>query len=480
MRGLRSFSIRILALLACLHSVCFAYLDPGSGSLLLSSVVAIFISSIFFFKGIFYKISFLINGGGQAKAYLGKKIALDPISLDSTNIVFYCEGKQYSNVFSPILDYFDLLHFPYIYYTSSPDDPLLTRAKSCTHSHFEFIGDPNKAWVKLNSLTANIVVMTTPALDVLQIRRSKGVKHYCHIIHSPASVDNYEVFALDYFDSVLVNSTIHEPFIREVEAVRGLKQKKLILSGCTYLDVLQAKLKAFQNTQKPNTESKTSKTILISPSWGREALLSKYGMQLITPLAEAGFEIIIRPHPQSFISESSLIVSLQNLTQSYPNVSWDTRTDNIYALDRTDLMIGDFSGVIFDFICLFEKPIITIETHFNVVGYDLEDTSFKEPWVCGVLKTIGKNIKAEQIPQIAQIADEILHSKESKQIQSNIKALKSSLWTYEGYAGEVCAKALLSLQQELLAQELNPSILSKVMQINSILGNQQKQGGINA
>lgn len=322
--------------------------------------------------------------------------------------------------------------------------------------------------------------MTTPALDVLQIRRSKGVKHYCHIIHSPTSVDNYEVFALDYFDSVLVNSTIHEPFIREVEAVRGLKQKKLILSGCTYLDVLQAKLKAFQNTQKPNTESKTSKTILISPSWGREALLSKYGMQLITPLAEAGFEIIIRPHPQSFISESSLIVSLQNLTQSYPNVSWDTRTDNIYALDRTDLMIGDFSGVIFDFICLFEKPIITIETHFNVVGYDLEDTSFKEPWVCGVLKTIGKNIKAEQIPQIAQIADEILHSKESKQIQSNIKALKSSLWTYEGYAGEVCAKALLSLQQELLAQELNPSILSKVMQINSILGNQQKQGGINA
>ena len=67
MRGLRSFSIRILALLACLHSVCFAYLDPGSGSLLLSSVVAIFISSIFFFKGIFYKISFLINGGGKQK-----------------------------------------------------------------------------------------------------------------------------------------------------------------------------------------------------------------------------------------------------------------------------------------------------------------------------------------------------------------------------------------------------------------------------
>lgn len=33
-----------------------AYLDPGTGSLLLSSIVAIFASFIYFFKNLFYRI----------------------------------------------------------------------------------------------------------------------------------------------------------------------------------------------------------------------------------------------------------------------------------------------------------------------------------------------------------------------------------------------------------------------------------------
>lgn len=33
-----------------------AYLDPGTGSLLLSSVVAIFASAVYFLKNLFYKI----------------------------------------------------------------------------------------------------------------------------------------------------------------------------------------------------------------------------------------------------------------------------------------------------------------------------------------------------------------------------------------------------------------------------------------
>ncbi|RAX55894.1 CDP-glycerol glycerophosphotransferase family protein [Helicobacter sp. 10-6591] len=414
-----------------------------------------------------------MGGGGRNLTFRSKR-SIKSKGLDSqdtdTGIIFYCEGKQYANVFLPILEYFDSLSYPYIYYTSSHDDPLLLRANTSKLAHFEFIGDPNRAWVKLNSLVANIVVMTTPALDVLQIHRSKGVKHYCHIVHSPASVDTYEVFALDYFDSVLVNSTIHEPFIREVERVRNLKAKEIIVSGCTYLDVLHKKLQDFYaQTPQPTKDSSQPKTILISPSWGREALLSKYGMQLIAPLAKAGFEVIIRPHPQSFISESKLITSLQTLTQTYPNICWDTHTCNIYALHKADLMVGDFSGVIFDFLCLFAKPIITIETDFNTTGYDLEDTSFTEPWVCGVLRLIGKNIKAEQIHRIDHIAHEILHSQASQEIQANIQALKSSLWTFQGHAGETCGKALLKLQQALLGSQLDSQIFSEVLRIQEIL-----------
>ncbi|GAB0172774.1 hypothetical protein NHP164001_07900 [Helicobacter trogontum] len=43
-------------LLCVSPSIAFAYLDPGSGSLLLSSFVAFFASMLFFVKNIFYKI----------------------------------------------------------------------------------------------------------------------------------------------------------------------------------------------------------------------------------------------------------------------------------------------------------------------------------------------------------------------------------------------------------------------------------------
>lgn len=50
-------------------SLAFAYLDPATGSLLLSSIVAIFASGIFFFRGVVYRLSFLVGniryGGGK-------------------------------------------------------------------------------------------------------------------------------------------------------------------------------------------------------------------------------------------------------------------------------------------------------------------------------------------------------------------------------------------------------------------------------
>ena len=48
--------LRILVLLSLGYVPAFAYLDPGSGSLLLSSVVAIFASVVFFIKIIFYNL----------------------------------------------------------------------------------------------------------------------------------------------------------------------------------------------------------------------------------------------------------------------------------------------------------------------------------------------------------------------------------------------------------------------------------------
>ena len=605
-------------------NVLFAYLDPGTGSLLLSSIVALFASAIFFLKSVFYRLARIMGGGGVSPLKSRKS--------DNHALVFYSEGKQYHNVFSPILDFLDSKHYPYTYLTSEQADLELhtQRAKSSPHAQFEYIGtsNSNKAITRLNSLRADMVVMTTPQLHVLQIKRSKGVKHYCHIIHALSHIDTYEIFALDYFDSVLLNSSLPVEFIRKVERVRGLKAKSLHITGCTYADVLQAKLEAYhklphsqkihffegvesssnssevdskldsikidchdsanaesrndkvseprgqaestlpviasdsvaihttESKQKDsiNTESKTTdskgmdchettashnnivsestpsvitketaaspcfaslsnrakqstelvpktskskpsekshnnskqdslalrlendkiteskpRTILLAPSWGRESLLSKYGMKLIAPFMDSEFYLIIRPHPQSFVSESSLIASLQEQTKHCKNIAWDSNKDNIYAMYSADLMIGDFSGVMFDFACLFEKPILAPELEFNIIGYDLEDIC-KHPWVKEALPKLGKVFSPNEIDNIKALATSLLSDTQMQaNLRANISSLKDELWAYRSRGGEMSALALFEIEKGILESRLGDNIALHT-QINTLQG----------
>lgn len=474
-------------------SSLFAYLDPGTGSLLLSSLIAIAASGIFFIKNIYYRVFPLINGGGVKRP---KK--------DNHSLVFYSEGKQYHNVFKPILEYLDSHSYPYTYLTSSQEDlePYLANLEQIKaknpHAEFEYIGasDSNKAIARLNSLRADIVLMSTPQLDVLQIKRSKGVKHYSHIIHSLPHVDIYEVYALDYFDSVLTNSHIHTDFIHEVERVRNLHTKQVIITGCTYLDILQEKLISYQQSAQKvqffnlecspksvsahiesstefSIDSKSSKkyTILLAPSWGREALLSKYGIKLITPFINSDFNLIIRPHPQSYFSESTLLEELKKQTKDCANIAWDSNRDNIYALEAADMMMGDFSGVIFDFICLFEKPVLTPTFHFNIIGYDLEDI-YETPWVQNILPQIGKSIEPSEFERLPQVIESLLNDKNAyAQIKQNIKALKAELWEYQNMGGEMSAKALLRIHKEILEARMQEKLElhHKINALDSIL-----------
>ena len=504
-----------LFILLCLSpSIAFAYLDPGTGSLLLSSAIALFASAIFFFKSIFYKVISLTSGGGGVKLKKGKQ--------ENHKLVFYSEGKQYHNVFKPILTYLDSISYPYTYLTSSKEDfelytkdldskkDSIQKLESTTTCHteplgevsnietkkdishlrtqynknldssntnkhtmqnhnpnaqFEYIGssDSPKAISRLNSLKADIVMMSTPQLDILQIKRSKGVKHYSHIIHSLPHVDIYEVFALDYFDSVFTNSIIHTDFIHEVERVRNLKTKEVIITGCTYLDILQEKLQDYKGLDDekkihffPKTDTKT--TILLAPSWGREALLSKYGMKLIQPFIDSSFNLIIRPHPQSYNSEKELLDSLQAQTKDCSNIVWDNNRDNIYALHRADMMIGDFSGVIFDFVCLFEKPVLTPTFDFNIIGYDLEDI-YDTPWVKDALTKIGKSIEPSEFDRLPSVIESLLQDKEGyDKLKENIRAMKALLWEYQGVGGIKTAQEILRIEKEILESRLQDKL----------------------
>ena len=85
----------------------------------------------------------------------------------------------------------------------------------------------------------------------------------------------------------------------DTEKERRLPEKELRVVGMPYMDKM---LKRVQSGS-PGPGSCDPKTVLLAPSWGKSAILSRYGDKIFEALLKTDYHIIVRPHPQSFTSE---------------------------------------------------------------------------------------------------------------------------------------------------------------------------------
>ena len=400
------------------------YIDPGTGSMLFSIVIGLVTMLYFVGKAAFIKLKFVLSGG--------KAVA----NGDRYPFVIYSEGAQYWNVFKPIIEEFEKRQVPVVFYTSSEKDPVFT--EKLTYVKLEFIGEGNKAFTRLNFLEADVCLMTTPSLDVYQLKRSRGVRHYSHILHSPGDATTYRLFGLDYFDSVLLTGEYQKAHLRLLEEKRGTEVKDLEVVGCPYLDVLQEKVSSLKVAgEKPFT-------VLVAPSWGKSGILARYGQKLLDPLVETGFTIIVRPHPQSAQSEKDMLDQLKQRYEQKPNLEWDFSRENLASLSRADIMLSDFSGVIFDYAFLFDRPFMYVKADFDAIPYDAYDIG-EEPWTFRVLDDIGLELKPESFSAIKEV---LLDACDNKLLTENRTKAKDTAWQYRGESGERVVDYLCAKQKE--------------------------------
>ncbi|PIE98937.1 MAG: CDP-glycerol--glycerophosphate glycerophosphotransferase [Treponema sp.] len=406
-------------------SSSWAYVDPATGSMLFSAVTGIIISGYFFVKQIIMKLKFF----SPVKSVKGK----------AHSIVLHSEGRQYWNVFKPLVDEFVKRGEACSYYSADPEDPGLKYESPLVETRF--IGTGNKAWMHMNMLEADVCVTTTPGLDVLQFRRSKKVKHYSHIFHATDNTAGYKLYSLDYFDSVLMNGDHQAGIIRELEEVRGTRKKDLRIIGCTYLDVLskeKAKLPLRTNDQF---------TVLVSPSWGRNGLLTLYGMELLKPLIESGLHIILRPHPQSSISEKAMLDKLKTALAGHENLEWDFQKDNILAMNRSDVMISDFSSIMYDYVFLFQKPVVTFNFHMDPRGFELSDIKRENPFYMSKDSGAIIHMNADNLQDVPSL---IRGLEADPALEKKIADLSAHAWMHKGGAGKEGVDAILSIRNGLV------------------------------
>ena len=412
--------LSVVVLFIIIQSSLFCYIDPGTGSLLFSALFGIIGTLFFLSKVLLIKL--------KTFSFADKINKKENIS--KAKIIIYGEDKRYYNVFKPIIEELINLEIPTIYYSSSYDDKIFEIKSDFLKS--EFIGTGNKAYAKLNFIEADICLMTTPNLDVFQLKRSKGVKKYVHITHSSAETSTYCLYSLDFFDAVFLNGEHQIRDIRELENKRNTIIKDLYVVGNPYLDEL-SKMK-----ETITKENNNKKTILIAPSWGMNCLFRRFGENLLDNIVNSDYNIIIRPHPQSLISDKDIIDKFQNRYKYKNNVEWDFNRVNIYSLSKADIMISDFSGVIFDYAFLFEKPVIIPSFTFDKRGTDAIEID-EEVWTFETIPKISFKLDENNFSNISQIIEDSINN---ETLKNNILKAKEEAYMYEGQASKRAAQFL--------------------------------------
>lgn len=417
------FSGVILCVLSPLDA--WAYLDPGTGSMLLSVLVGL-VSSAYFLvrrlpslmRAFFFRL-------------VGKKD-----DLKGNGIVFYSEGRAYWSTFRPVLTALARHRVSVTFLTSDEQDPVFSTPELSPFVHARFIGKGNTAYTALGFLEADIFVLTTPGIDVLQIKRSPGVKKYIHIVHALGDIHTYKLYSFDYYDAVYCAATGQVKSLRALEAIRKTKPKALPLLGCAYLDGLVQR-------QKREGTKPEDKTVLVAPTWGKNGLLTKTGARVPLLLAKAGFHVILRPHPQSFVSDKPVIKEVLKAIETNPAIELDRNPDGFVSLSRASAMVSDISGVIFDYAFVFLRPVVAVGPGPIKDGFEAWEIPHKA-WEEEILSKVGERLFEADEGALLAALKRVMEAKVT--LKQTIQAVRDANIAHFGCAAEPIAQALIDEQ----------------------------------
>ena len=372
------------------------YIDPGTGALIFNLLIALGTTIIFYFKSFFFWILKIEKNEGIIK---------------KTNVSLFSEGEKYWDTFKPIVDSFIKKGVYFQYYTMSFKDPALLIESEFMKS--KYIGEGIIGYYRFSKINSQNLITTTPNIGNKKhpLKRPILVKNMIHIFHSIIGNSHYRKGSLDSYDSVIIGGEYQIEDIRKIERLRGLKEKKLYKLGIPYLDLLKERKKSITNNKI---------TVLIASSWGKKGCFKVYGTDFINKLLSEDYNIIIRPHPHSFIHEEDFILKIKNLFGKNKNVKWDQTPSPSEAMNSSDILISDSSSIRFDFSFIYKKPVITLKIKSSdMIGF--ENEYLKSDWEEKSEKMIGAVIDKSEIKNINQILKNTLSTHNSNSLNEKIE-----------------------------------------------------------
>ncbi|MDR3316371.1 MAG: membrane protein insertase YidC [Coriobacteriales bacterium] len=331
-------------------------------------------------------------------------------------LVFYSEASGYYKYFERLMAWL-LAHSDVTihYVTSDFNDRIFEHAHEPANPRIETYYIGSTALISfMMRVDADVVVMTMPDLETFHIKRSlvRPDIEYIYLDHSMASFHLvFREHAFDNFDTIFCYGPNQLQEIRRLEELHELPEKQLVKTGFGLLDSLLESVEALPATDND------PKIALVAPSWQVANLMELCLPETVNPLLDAGFKVIVRPHPE-FIKRFP--ERLNAIIGRFEEERSEALTQGLLVFERdfssnatiytSDVVITDWSAIAFEYSFSTKKPSVFINTPMKVMNPHWEQVGL-EPLEISLRSRIGVALDIEELATIGSVASKLVGDK---------------------------------------------------------------------
>jgi len=391
-------------------------------------------------------------------------------------VMIYSEGSGYWKYYARLVGWLlDNTQLVIHYVTSDPHDRVFSRASDRLRTYY--VG-PRALIAFMMRLDVDICLMTTPDLQKYHIKRSlvRDDVEYVYLDHGMASLHMMlREGALDHFDTIFCYGPNHVDEVRQTEAAYGLPPKRCVETGYGLLDDLLDAVGTSVSTNETSvapvettsgkgtsvepvettsgkgtsvepveTTSGTSRvstsstnasgvetasagvpqvstsstsgapTALVAPSWQAQNLLELCPAEVIQPLLDAGFRVIVRPHPEFVKRFGPKYAALQArfANQVGDRLEFQSDFSSNSTVYESDVVVTDWSTIAQEFSYTTKKPSIFVNTPMKVMNPNYK-TIAAEPLDITLRDQIGRSLDVDELGSIGDVARAMVDERES-------------------------------------------------------------------
>lgn len=362
------------------------------------------------------------------------------LSVQDRSIVFYAEHSGYYPYFEGIIKKLTTEYDRTLcYITSDLHDPILTKS------------DPRVRTFYLNKLLplfmafvdCKVFVMTLMDLGNFHLKRSINSVHYVYVFHGLFSTHMVlRPNALDHYDALLCLGPHQAEEIRRWERLNNLPPKTLIEAGYYPVERIYQDYQEHvrQKTSQPNRE-----TILIAPSWGVNNILESCGEELVGLLLREGYQVIVRPHPETMKRSPRLITQLATKFGNKPNFTLEKSVATHDSLLQADVLITDWSSISLEYAFGTERPVLFLDVPAKIRNPRYKELGI-EPIELSLRPEVGIVVSPERLDVVPQAIRQLVANKAVYKERSN--ELRNRYVYNFGNSADVGAKYIISIVEK--------------------------------